>query len=120
MGYSLKDKKGITITNAFQKILKESNRKPNKTWVDKGSEFYNKSMKSLLEKMDIEMYSAHNEGESVVAERFVRTLKSEIYKYMALISKNVYIDKLDDIVNKYNNTYYRAIKMKHVDVKPST
>ena len=101
----LKDKKGITITNAFQKILDESNRKPNKIWVDKGSEFYNRSMKSWLEKNDIEMYSTHNEGKSVVAERFIRTLKNKIYKYMTSISKTVCIDKLDDIVNKYNNTY---------------
>ena len=71
----LKDKKGITVTNAFQKILKESNRKPNKIWVCKGSKFYNRSMKSWLEKDDIEMYSTHNEGKSVVAERFIRTLK---------------------------------------------
>ena len=71
----LKDKKGITITNAFQKFLKEYNRKPNKIWLDKGSEFYNRSMKSWLEKHDIEMYSMHNEGKSLVAERFIRTLK---------------------------------------------
>ena len=71
----LKDKKGIRITNAFQKILKESDRKPNKIWVDKGSEFYNRSMKSWLEKNYIQMYSTHNEGKSVVAEKFIRTLK---------------------------------------------
>ena len=71
----MKDKKGITITNAFQKILKESNRKPNKTWVDKGSKFCNRSIKSCLEKNEIEMYSTHNEGKSVVAERFIRNLK---------------------------------------------
>ena len=63
------------------------------------------------------MYSIHNEGKSVVAERFIRTLKTKIYKYMTSISKNVYIDKLDDIVNEYNNTYHRTIKMKPVDVK---
>ena len=97
----LKDKKGITITDAFQKILKESNRKPNKIWVDKGSECYNGSMKSWLEKNDIEMYSTHNEGKSVVAEIFIRRLKNKIFKYMTSISKNVYIGKLDDIVNKY-------------------
>ena len=62
------------------------------------------------------MYSIHNEGKSVVAERFIRTLKTKIYKYMTSISKNVYMDKLDDIVNEYNNTY-RTIKMKSVDVK---
>ena len=66
------------------------------------------------------MYSMHNEGKSVVAERFIRTLKTKIYKYMTSISKNVYIDKLDDIVNEYNNTYHRTIKMKPVDVKDNT
>ena len=63
------------------------------------------------------MYSIHNEGKSVVAERFIRTLKTKIYKYMTSVSKNVYIDKLDDIVDEYNNTYHRTIKMKAVDVK---
>ena len=116
----LKDKKGIIISNSFQKILKESNRKPNKIWVDKGSEFYIRSMKSWLEKKIIEMYSTHNEGKSVVAERFIRTWKNKIYKYMTSVQKNVYIDKLDDIVNKYNNTYYSTIKMKSVKVKSKT
>ena len=78
----LKNKKGITIINAFQKILKEPNRKPSKIWVDKGSEFYNRSMKSWLEKDDIEMYSTQNEGKFVIPERFIRTLKNKIYKYM--------------------------------------
>ena len=81
----MKDKKSITITNAFQKILKESNCKPNKTWVDKGSKFYNRSMKSWLERNGIEIYSTHNEGESAVARRFNRTLKNKIYKYMTSI-----------------------------------
>ena len=66
------------------------------------------------------MHSIHNEGKSVVAERFIRTLKTKIYKYMTSISKNVYIDKLDDIVNEYNNTYHRTIKMKPVDIKDNT
>ena len=70
--------------------------------------------------MDIEMCSSHNEVKSVVAERFIRTSKNKIYKHMTSISKNVYIDQLDDIVNKYNNTYHRTIKMKPVYVKPST
>ena len=65
------------------------------------------------------MYSAYNEGKYVAAERFIRSLKTIVYKYMNSISKNVYIDKLDDIVNKYNNTYHRTIKMKPADVKPS-
>ena len=66
----LKHRKGITTTNVFQKILKESQRKPNKIWIKKGSEFYNSSIKSWLEKNDIEMYSTHNDGKSVVYERF--------------------------------------------------
>ena len=61
------------------------------------------------------MYSTHNEGKSVIAEKFIRTLKNKIYKYMTSVSKNVYVDKLDDIVNKYNNTYHSTIKMKSVD-----
>ena len=114
----LNDKKIITtITNAFQKILDKSNRKTNKIWVDKGSGFYNRTMKSWLEKNCIEIYSTHNERKSVIAERFIRTLKNKIYKNMTPISKNVYIDKLDDIVNKYSNTYHNTIKMKLVDVK---
>ena len=66
------------------------------------------------------MYSIHNEGKSVVAGEFIRTLKTKIYKYMTSISQNVYINKLDDIVNEYNITYHRAIKMKPVDVKDNT
>ena len=81
-------------------MLKESNRKPNKIWVGKGSEFYNNSFKKRLKDNDIEMYSTHNEGKSIVAERFFRTLKTKIYKYMTTISKNVYIDKSDDTVNE--------------------
>ena len=69
----LRDKKGITITNAIQKCLDESNRKPNKIRVHKGSEFYNRSMKSVLQNNDIEIYSMLNEGKSVIAERFIRT-----------------------------------------------
>ena len=79
---SLKDKKGVSIVNAFQKILKESDRKPNKIWVDKGSEFYNNSFKKWLKDNDIEMYSIHNEGKFVVAKRFIRTLKTKTYKQM--------------------------------------
>ena len=66
------------------------------------------------------MYSTNNEGKSVFAERFIRTLKSKIYKYMTSISKNVYINKLNTIVNKYNNTYHTRIKMKPIDVKDNT
>ena len=76
-------------------------------------------MKSWLEKNGMEMYSAHNEGKSVFAERFIRTLK-KIYKYMTLMSKNMCIDKLNDTVNEYNNTYHRTIKVKPIDVKDNT
>ena len=66
------------------------------------------------------MYSKHNEEKSVVTERFIRTLKNRIYKYMTSVSKNAYIDKLDDIADEYNNTYHRTIKMKPVDLKENT
>ena len=77
-------------------------------------------MKSWLQDNNIGTYSIHDEGKSDVAERFIRFFKTKIYKYMTSISKNVYIKKLDEIVNKYKNTYYRIIKMKPVDVKDNT
>ena len=116
----LKDRKGVSIVNEFQNILKKSNRKPNKIWEDKGGEFYNRSMKSWLEKNDTEMCSAHNEGKSVAAERFIKTIKNKIDKYMTSISKNLYTDKLDDIVHKCNNKKHRTIKMKPIDVRDNT
>ena len=107
----LKDKKGTSIVNGFKKIISEGSeaeskgrRKPNKIWVDQGSEFYNNSFKDFLKINNIEMYSTFNEGKSVVAERFIRTLKNKIFKHMTAISKNVYFNVLDDIVNKYNNS----------------
>ena len=116
----LKDKKGVSIVNAFQKILNDSNRKPNKIWVDNGSKFYNSYFKKWLKDNDIEMHSIRNEGKSVIAERFIRTLKIKIYKQITSVSKNVYIDKLDDIVECNNNTYHRTVKVKPVDVKDNT
>ena len=108
------------MVNAFHKILDDSNGKPNKIWVDKGSEFYNNFFKKWFKDNDIEIHSIHNEGNSVVAERSIRTLRTKIYKYMILVLKNVYIDKLDDIVREYNNTYHRTIKIKPIDVKNNT
>ena len=96
---SLKDKNGTTITYAFQNILKEINQKPKKIWVVKGSEFYNRSMKSFLQNNNIEICSTHNEGKSVLVETLISTLKNKIYKYMTSISKNMYIDKLYKIIN---------------------
>ena len=137
----LKDKKGISIVNAFNKIIKQSNRrakgssaqhvKPNKIWVDQGGEFYNNVFqkwlsdnefynlvfKKWLSGKDIIMYSTYNEGKSVVAERFIRTLKNKLYKHMTATGKNVYYDVLDDVVNKYNNTKHSTIKMKPIDDK---
>ena len=77
-------------------------------------------MKSWVQENDIAMSSTHNGGKSVAAEIFIRTLKNKIYKCMTSISKNVYIDKLDDIVSEYDNTYHRTIKMKPIDVKDNT
>ena len=111
---------GISIVDAFQKILHKSGGKPNKILVDKGSEFYNNSFIKWLKDKDIEVFSIHNEIKTVVAEGFIRTLKTKIYKYLTSMSKNVYIDKLDDIVGEYHNTYHRTIKMKPVDVKDNT
>ena len=113
----LKDKKGTSITNAFNKIIKQSNRKPNKIWVNQGGEFYNHDFKKWLSSNDIILYSTINEGKSVVAERFIRTLKNKSYKHMTATGQNVYYDVLDDIVNKYNNTKHNTIKMKPKDVK---
>ena len=80
-------------------------------------QIYKNSLKKWLKDNSIEMYSVHNEGKSVVVERFIRTLQNKIYKYMTYVSKNVYIDKLDDIVCEYNNTYHRTIKMKPINVR---
>ena len=85
----LKDKKGIAIANAFQGILDNSKRKPNKIWTDQVSEYYKKFFKKCLNNNNKEMYLMLNEGKSVVAERFVRTLKNKIYKHMTAILKNV-------------------------------
>ena len=123
----LKEKKGISIVNAFNKIIKQSNRrvkgtsaqhvKLNKIWVDQGGEFYNNVFKKWLSDNDLIMYSTYNEGKSVAAERFIRTLKNKLYKHMTATAKNVYYDVLNDVVNKYNNTKHGTIKMKPIDVK---
>ena len=88
--------------------------------MDIWSELYNRPMKSLLQDNDTGMYSTHYEIKSVVTERFMRTLKNKIYKYVNSVSDNVYIHQLDDIVNKYNSTYLSTIKMKPADINSST
>ena len=117
MRHSVKLSNILAITNAFQSILDSSKRKPNKIWVDQGSEFDNSNFKKWLKDNNIEMYSTHNEEKSVFAERFIGTLKSKIYKHMTANSKNVYFNVLNDIVDKYNNTYHKTIKMKPIDVR---
>ena len=112
MGCSFKRQK----KNAFQKGLDSSNRKQNKIWVDQGGEFYNKLFKRFLKINNIQMHSTYNGGKSVVAERFVITLKNKIFKQLTAVPKNVYFDVLDDIFNEYNNTVHRTIKMKPIDV----
>ena len=110
MGFPLRDKKGTSIVNTFQKIISEG-RKPNKIWVDEGSEFYINSFKDFQKINNIEMYSTYNEGKSVVAERFIRALKNKIFKHMGAVSKNVYFDVLGNIVgdhvriSKYKNIF---------------
>ena len=106
----IKNKEGTSIVNAFKNILSDStelhsNRKPNKIWVDQGSEFCNSTFKDFLKINNTEMYSTYNEGKSVVAERFIRTLKNKIFKHMTAILKNIYFDVLDNTVDKYNNTF---------------
>ena len=112
----LKDKRGITIVNAFQKIISKG-RKLNKIWGDQGGKFYKIFFKKFSKINNIEMYSTYSEGKSVATERFIKTLKNKIFKQMIAISKNVYFDMLHDIVNKYNNTVHRTIKKKPIEVK---
>ena len=114
---SLKDEKGASVLKGFKKIVNESGRRPNKIWVDQGSEFNNNVFKNWLKDEGIEMYSMYNEGKSVVAERFIRTLKNKLYKHMTAIGKNVYWNVLNDVVKKYNDTINRSIGMKPKDVK---
>ena len=115
----LKDKRRIIIDNAFQKIISRG-RKLNNIWLDQGGGFYNKLFKRFLIINNIEMYSTENEGKSVVAGKFMRTLENKTFKHITAISKNVYFDVLDDIVKKYNNTVHRTINMKPIDVKDNT
>ena len=86
----MKDKKDINIVDAFQSMLDSLGCKPNKIWVEEGSEFYNSPFKKWLKQNHIEMYSTYNEGKSVVAERFIKTLKNKIYKHMKAASRKCF------------------------------
>ena len=112
-----KDKKGTSIVNTFKKIISEGSdaeskgrRKPNKIWVDQGSEFYNNSFKDFLKLNNIQMYSTYNKGKSVVAEKFIRTLKNKIFKHMTAISKTFFINVLDDIVHNTTTQFIELLK----------
>ena len=91
MCFSFKNKSGISIINAFQKIISKG-RKPSKIWTDQGGEFYNNLFNGFSKISNIEMYSKYNQGKAVVAERFIRTLKKKIFKHMTAILKNFYSD----------------------------
>ena len=104
MDNTIKNKEGKTVASALKTILEE--RKPEKMWVDKGKEFYNKDVKGL-----IELYSTENEEKSSVVERWIRTMKEKMWKYFTDNNTNVYIDILPDLVKEYNNTGHSSIKM---------
>ena len=103
----LKDKTGKSVASALKTIFEE--RKPEKMWVDKGKEFYNKDVKDL-----IELYSTENEEKSSVVERWIRTMKEKIWKYFTANSTNVYMNVLSDLVKEYNNTRHSSIKITSV------
>ena len=113
----LKDKRGITTVITFEKIISKGRKAKSNVnqlkygWI-KEVDFIKIFLRDFLKISNIEMYSTYNEGKSVFTERFIRMLKEKIFKHMAAVSKIVYFDVLYDIVNKYNNTVHRAIKMK--------
>ena len=100
----LKDKTGKSVASALKTIFEE--RKPEKMWVDKGKEFYNRDVKDL-----IELYSTENEEKSSVVERWIRTMKEKMWKYFSANSTNVYLNQLSGLVKEYNNTRHSSIKM---------
>ena len=110
----LKDKRGETVTDAFKTIFKEG-RKPLYLWVDKGKEFYNKHLKDLLEKYNIQMYSTENEEKSSVVERWNRTIKTKMWKQFTVQGNTMYLDILPKILKQYNNTIHSSIKMTPVE-----
>ncbi len=107
----IKDKTGRSITDAFNKVVKSSGRKPEKLWVDQGTEFYNRVFRGWLTENDIEMYSTHNEGKAVVVERFNRTIKEKMWKYFSANNTHKYTDILDNLMGLYNVGYHQSIKM---------
>ena len=111
----LKDKKGKTVLNAFIEIVIESNRKPNKFWVNQGREFYNKLMQEWLDNNGTLIYSTRDLFKSIIAERFIKTLKSKIYKKMIDNDSKSYLPYLNKLVDQYNNTYHHSINKKFIN-----
>ena len=108
---ALKDKKTESVSLAFDHIFKKSKRKPEKLWTDKGSEFISKHFKDCLKKHDVMLYHTQNEEKSSVVERWNRTMKNRMWKMFTSNNNSIYWDKLDTLVNDYNNTKHRSIKM---------
>ena len=106
---SLKTKTGLEVTKASQHLWRTQSP-PQKLWTDKGKGFYNKSMKDLLHKHDVDLYSTENEEKSSIVERWNRTIKRNMWKYLSANNTIYYIDILPNLTKKYNNTYHRSIK----------
>jgi transposase InsO family protein len=111
----LKDKKALTVLDAFKLIVKESGRQPKHLWVDEGKEFYNKDMTAWIKEHDIVRYSTHGEHKSAVVERFNRTLKTNMWRRFTAENTRNWIDMLDKLMKKYNNKYHNTIRMKPID-----
>ena len=107
----LKDKKTESVSLAFDFIFKKSKRKPEKLWTDKGSEFISKHFKDFLKTHNITLYHTQNEEKSSVVERWNKTMKNKMWKMFSANNNTVYWDKLDKLVDDYNNTYHSSIKM---------
>ena len=108
---ALKDKKTESVCSAFDTIFKRSKRKPEKLWTDKGSEFISKHFKEFLKRHNITLYHAQNEEKSSIVERWNKTMKNKMWKMFSANNNTVYWDKLDKLVDDYNNTYHSSIKM---------
>ena len=107
----LKDKKGLTVEEAFKQIVQQSGRIPKHIWVDEGKEFYNKNMNEWLQKNNITRYSTHGEHKSAVVERFNRTLKEIMWKRFTAQNTRRWIDMLDKLLHEYNNNFHSTIGM---------
>ena len=107
----LKTKTGKEVAQAFRKLFR--NGHPNRVWTDKGMEFYNRQLKGVLEANGVMLYSTENEEKSSVVERWNRMMKNIMWKYFTVNSTQKYIYVLPSMVDKYNSTYHRSIKLMH-------